>query len=231
MIMQRLFGLRAQLSCGKALQGPMPHHPTGLWTAPDGRGQGRNMRPAVAAMAGMAATAVTLSLAGPVVARVLEQSTFHREGSFRERSFCDVRGLTVDIDFVVDGRFMINSRGRDQLPYYHENATLTSEITNVATGEHVTQVERTLDKDHRVTDNGDGTLTVRVLATGNAVLSDASGKAIARNPGQVRFELLIDHGGTPKDPSDDEVLEFLGVIKESTGRSDDFCAATVAAIG
>jgi hypothetical protein len=34
-------------------------------------------------------------------------------------------------------------------------------------------------------------------------------------------------GGTPTDPSDDEFLEFLGVVKESTGRSDDFCEAAV----
>jgi hypothetical protein len=50
------------------------------------------------------------------------------------------------------------------------------------------------------------------------------GKALARNPGQVRFELLVDHGGTPTDPSDDE---FLGLVKGSTGRTDDFCAAVV----
>jgi hypothetical protein len=53
------------------------------------------------------------------------------------------------------------------------------------------------------------------------------GKAIARNPGQLRFELLIDNGGTPTDPSDDEFLEFLGFVKGSTGRTDDFCAAAV----
>jgi hypothetical protein len=61
----------------------------------------------------------------------------------------------------------------------------------VATGEHVTRVERVLDEDLRVTDNGDGTLTVLVLATGNSTVYDESGKAIARNPGQVRYALLI----------------------------------------
>ncbi|HJR95736.1 MAG TPA: hypothetical protein VJ807_09890 [Gaiellaceae bacterium] len=50
---------------------------------------------------------------------------------------------------------------------------------------------------------------------------------IARNPGQVRVEILIDHGGTPTDPSDDEELAFLGVVKESPGRNDDFCEAAV----
>jgi hypothetical protein len=70
----------------------------------------------------------------------------------------------------------------------------------VATGEFVTDFSKTLEKDLRITDNGDGTLTILVLATGNAVVYDENGKAIARNPGQVRFELLIDHGGTPTGP-------------------------------
>jgi hypothetical protein len=59
---------------------------------------------------------------------------------------------------------------------------------------------------------------------------DESGKAIARNPGQIRYEILIDHGGTPADPTDDGFIEFLGVVKESTGRTDDFCAAVVPAL-
>ena len=59
------------------------------------------------------------------------------------------------------------------------------------------------------------------------MLYGEDGKVIARNPGQVRFEILVDHGGTPTDPSDDEFLEFLGVVKESTGRSDDYCEAAV----
>ena len=45
---------------------------------------------------------------------------------------------------------------------------------------------------------------------------------------QVRIELLFDNGGTPSDPTDDEEITFLGVVKDSTGRSDDFCEAAVA---
>jgi hypothetical protein len=88
-----------------------------------------------------------------------------------------------------------------------------------------------IEKDLRVTDNGDGTQTILILATGNAVLYGDDGKAIARNPGQIRFEILVDDGGTPTDPSDDEFLDFLGVVKGSTGRSDDFCEAAVPALG
>ena len=44
------------------------------------------------------------------------------------------------------------------------------------------------------------------------------------------FELLIDHGGTPQDPSDDEFLADLGLVFGSTGRNDDFCGAVVPAL-
>jgi hypothetical protein len=55
------------------------------------------------------------------------------------------------------------------------------------------------------------------------------GKAIARNPGQVRFEAVVDHDGTPTDLSDDTELSFTQV-KGSTGRSDDYCEAIIHSI-
>ena len=85
-------------------------------------------------------------------------------------------------------------------------------------------------KDLKVTDNGDGTLTILFLATGNEVIYGADGKAIFRNPGQSRFEFLIDHSGTPTDPSGDEFIADLGRVKGSTGRTDDFCVAVVPAL-
>ncbi len=62
-----------------------------------------------------------------------------------------------------------------------------------------------------------------------STLYGPDGQAIARNPGQVRFELVVDHAGTPTDPSDDVELSFTQ-IGESTGRSDSYCAAIVDAI-
>ena len=40
----------------------------------------------------------------------------------------------------------------------------------------------------------------------------------------------VDNGGTPTDPSDDEFIKDLGVVKESTGRTDDFCVALVSVL-
>jgi hypothetical protein len=37
-------------------------------------------------------------------------------------------------------------------------------------------------------------------------------------------------GGTPSDPFDDEFLADLGVVKGSTGRSEDLCEAAVPAL-
>jgi hypothetical protein len=145
-------------------------------------------------------TTMVLSLAGNTSAKVLERDSFHDEFSERVRNFCDVSGLTVRQDFTIDGRFAIKSRGSQQLPYFQQHGRVRVVTTNVATGEFVTEVSRTLEKDLHITNNGDGTLTILVLATGNAVVYDENGKAIARNPGQVRFELLIDHGGTPRTP-------------------------------
>jgi hypothetical protein len=141
--------------------------------------------------------------------------------------FCGVSGLTVEFAITADGHVHAVPHGRDGLPYFGAQIRQTEVVTNLANGNSVTSSLTFVDKDLRVTDNGDGTLTVLILTTGNAVLYGEDGKVIARNPGQQRVEILIDHGGTPTDPSDDEFLEFLGVVKESTGRSDDFCEVAV----
>jgi hypothetical protein len=135
----------------------------------------------------------------------------------------------VELAFVLDLRIHAVPHGRDGLVYFLSHGKRTEVITNLANDRSVSSVAKVIEKDLRVTDNGDGTLTILVLATGNAVLYGENGKAIARNPGQIRFELVVDHGGTPNDPSDDEVLDFR-IVKESTGRSDDFCEAAVPAL-
>jgi hypothetical protein len=158
------------------------------------------------------------------------RETVHEEDTFILNDFCDVPGLTVEVAFVLDSTLHAVPHGPDGLVYFLEHANETDVITNLANGKSVTNVVNVLQKDMRVTDNGDGTLTILVLATGNAVLYGEDGKAIARDPGQIRLEILIDDGGTPTDPSDDEFLAFLGQVKGSTGRSDDFCAAAVPAL-
>ena len=179
------------------------------------------------------AAAVSMTLAGGASAKPIERATFHEEGTFIDPNFCEVPGLEVQGDDVVDIRASLNSHGPDGLVYFHANIHVTTVYTNLANGNTVTEVGQAVDKDLRVTDNGNGTLTILVLTTGNATVYGPDGKApdskaLARNPGQIRFEFDVDHGGTPTDPFDDEEIDgSFRMVKESTGRTDDFCAAVL----
>ena len=175
-------------------------------------------------------TTVSAVVAGTASAQPILHERFHDEGTFVDQSFCGVPDLIVEGAFVVDGSVLAVPHGSARLVYFAEHIRATTVLTNVANGMSITVVSRFVQKDLRVTDNGDGTLTILVLATGNDVLYGPDGKAIARDPGQIRFEILVDHAGTPADPFDDVFLADLGLVKGSTGRSDDFCAAAVSAL-
>jgi hypothetical protein len=165
-------------------------------------------------------------LATAATAGVAMHDSIHDEGEFTIADFCDEPGLNVDLRYVMDISVHAAPHGPGALLYFLQHGTRTEWITNPANGKSVRSVANVIEKDQRVTDNGDGTLTIIDLATGNAFVYGQDGKAIARNPGQTVFRLFIDDGGTPNDPSDDEILDQQ-VVKESTGRSDDFCAAVV----
>ena len=183
------------------------------------------MRTRVArALAATCLTAFVMGMAAvPTAAVPIEKGKFHDVFS-EVREECD---LNILYEEDIQGRFLVNSRGRDGLVYFSSTVRGTQSWTNLATDKSYSTVFNGVDKDQRVTDNGDGTLTILVLVTGNETWYGPDGNVLFRNPGQVRFELLVDHGGTPSDPSDDEFLEFLGVVKGSTGRNDlegrDFC--------
>ena len=181
----------------------------------------------LSALLALGVTAAAMLAAG-AAAQPPFKERFHDEGTLVDEDFCGA-GLTVDGTFVEDGSLLVVAHGPDGLAYHLEHFSATNVITNRANGKTVTAEGSAVTKDLRVTDNGDGTLTILGLSTGNDVFYGPDGKAIGRNPGQIRFELLVDHGGTPTDPSDDEVLDFQ-LVKESTGRSDDFCEVAVPAL-
>jgi hypothetical protein len=174
--------------------------------------------------------AASAALVGGASARQIFQERFHDEGGLIHENFCGVAGLTVSDDFVIDGKVRAVPHGPDGLAYFLQTSKETSVVTNVANGKAVTFVAKATVKDLKVTDNGDGTLTIVAMGVGSDTLYGPDGTAIARNPGQIRFEVLIDDGGTPSDPSDDEFIADRGLVKGSTGRNDDFCAAAVAAL-
>lgn len=171
----------------------------------------------------------TSMTAAPASARLLESGTFHETFSQRVRDFCGQAGLTVRTRGVVDGKFRVVERRPGTDAYFAEHVVVRQRLTSVRTGAWVTTVERTMSRDLSIVRRGD-LLTITVLGTGNATVLGPDGKAIARNPGQLRWRVVIDDNGTPDDFSDDEEVSFE-VVKGSTGRSDDFCDAVVGAIG
>jgi hypothetical protein len=147
------------------------------------------------------------------------------DDTFIDNNFCEVAGLTVQGDVTGEIRLLFNRRGPDGPEYVIQHVRVTVVFTNLANGNTVTSVETSVFKDLQVTENDDGTLTILILGTGNAVVYGPDGKAIARNPGQIRDEIVVDLND-PDDPEDDILLSETRV-KESTGRTDDFCEAVV----
>ncbi len=162
--------------------------------------------------------------AGVVSAKVIEHEHFQDTTSEVISGFCG--DLTVRETFDISGMALVSAKGRDGLVYFKEGSRGTVTWTNLANNKTMYVAFTANNKDLKVTDNGDGTLTILGMSTGSATLYGPDGR-LFRDIGQFRFEVLIDHSGTPTDPSDDVELEFLGVVKstginETVGR--DFCA-------
>lgn len=163
--------------------------------------------------------ATAVMLAAVAGAGRVDRFTIYDERTFDLENFCGVEGLTVTIARTVDIRVLVVPRGSDGVDYFLQHGAWKEVLTNGDTS--LTSFALVIEKDLRVTDNGDGTVTVLILATGNATLYGEDGKAIARNPGQVLLELVFDESGAELSRR---------VVRESTGRSDDFCDAAVPAL-
>jgi hypothetical protein len=182
----------------------------------------------------LAALAV-VALAAPAAAGPpLERENFHDEFTEVEENFCDVEGLSVEIHGVIDGTFLFNTTGQNDLPHLMGVEHGTVSFTNLTTGKSLTDVFNDVDKTLTVTDNGDGTITVVELLTGGLRTYGPDGKVVFHNDGQIRLQLLIDYGGTLLDPEDDVVLDEQ-LIFGSTGTNDtegrDFCEDFLAITG
>ena len=160
-------------------------------------------------------------LVGPASARQSVHENWHDEGTLIHENFCGAAGLTVSDEFVADGKITVVPHGSDGPEYFLNRYKETNVVTNLANGKVIGFSFTVAEKDLKVTENGEGTVTVLFLSTGNLVLYGADGKAIARNPGQVRIESVFDEDG-------ELISERL--VKGSTGRSDDICAAAVEAL-
>ncbi len=147
--------------------------------------------------------------AAPAAAATIERWEWADQGSF---DFCD--GVTVEWQGQGKDSLTYGARGANKLVYFKFQTNGSATFTNPATGLSMTNSWNYIDKDLKVVDNGDGTLTMTALATGNSQLRGPNGELLRRDPGQIRYQILIDQNGTPEDPTDDEFLEYLGVITQ-----------------
>ncbi|SHF98740.1 hypothetical protein [Geodermatophilus nigrescens] len=175
---------------------------------------------------GVLTAGTALLTAGTAVAAPPERGVISDTSTTTFTDFCGEPGLTVSAETHVEARYSVAPRRAGGLLYFMQHGTVEESLSVVAAdgtvlrADVVTSTSRVLEKDLLVTDLGRGRLLVDLLATGNATTYGSDGKAIARNPGQVRFQLVID-------AATGEVLEDRGLTKGSTGRTDDFCAAVV----
>ncbi|MFI6676797.1 hypothetical protein [Kribbella sp. NPDC050470] len=178
---------------------------------------------AIASTAGLLVASLVIS-SGSAAAAPIEHERFQDVSSEVVDPFCG--DLRVRIDTDIRGSLLIKSQGPEGLVYFLESLHGTLSFTNLATGKSFTSVLTIINKDLKVIDNGDGTLTVLALSTGVVKNYGPDGKLLFVDSGQIRVELLIDHSGTPTDPEDDVILDET-LVKGSTGRNDtenrDFC--------
>ena len=102
----------------------------------------------------------------------------------------------------------------------------TESFFNPETGRSYTHTFTFNGRDKRVTDNGDGTLTIIFQGSGTDKWHDGDGKLVLRGSGMFRDELRVDHNGTPSDPTDDGEPEFVRNVKpyqHDPFEGRDFC--------
>jgi hypothetical protein len=175
------------------------------------------------------AVAGTVVASTPAMARPIEQGHFHDVSTSDIYDDC---GIPAQDSVDVSGNFVVNQRGSSPFPYYRESIHGTVVSTNLENGGTYTNVFTSNSKDQVIHDNGDGTITITVFASGGSRFYDTDGNFVLKDPGEVRFAFDVDYNGTPSDPTDDEEIpDSFRLVRGSTGNSDfsdrDFCADLV----
>jgi len=166
----------------------------------------------------------------PATAKPIDKGHFH--DVFTGQVY-DCDGTPAQDSVDVSGNFLFNQRGSSPFPYYRESVHGSVVTTNLDTGGTYTNVFTSNSRDHKIVDNGDGTITITSFGSGGSRFYDSEGNFVLKDPGQVEFAVDIDYNGTPGDPDDDiEVPNSFRIVRSSTGNSDfsgrDFCADLVA---
>lgn len=175
----------------------------------------------------LAAFGIAAVVAFPVGAATAAPPEIDHWEAVDSEPFLGCPGLNIQHSFDYEGSTRIVRHGKAGLQYFTTTFRGSNLFTNLETGRSLRLDRAGVDKDAKIVDNGDGTLTIIVLATGSEKLY-ANGRLLFSNNGQIRFEVLVDHNGTPTDYTDDADGVFIRIVKPSTGTNGgdgrNFCA-------
>jgi hypothetical protein len=164
----------------------------------------------------------TFALAGLAAASLVPVTTAeavkpHKELISEPYSFVAEDYCGIENEVVIEGLFEseLQIHSRRGVDYYMEHQVVTE--THTLGDVTVSRVSKPMFKDLKIVDLGD-TVLITILGTGPESTYGPDGKAISRNPGQFRFQIEVD------EETGEEIEGSFTVIKESTGRTDDFCA-------
>ena len=176
-------------------------------------------------LAAAGALALLSVTASPASAAVIEHAHFVDSGT---EPFTECPGIDATVSWNDRVHEVLRTRGQSDLIYFSANVHGRNVFTNLDTGRTYSSANNFTDRDLDVVDNGDGTLTITVASTGSTRWYDADGRKVFTTAGNFRFQFMVDHGGTPNDPSDDVEIDGSFVELSFAGHDPtfgrDFCA-------
>ncbi len=182
-----------------------------------------------AATAAAAASVVLLAIGAPASAGqpIIDHWSEHIEHIEQVEHAADnwCPDIPYDVRYVEDSHGNFQGMVRGGKFYGGSTIHVEGAWINDETGKSFSFVRKGQERDHKVVDNGDGTITITALLTGPTQYYDDDGNKLFKDVGRTFATIVIDEAGTPGWPDDDVFVAFLGA--ESKGQSDtadnDFC--------
>jgi len=182
---------------------------------------------ALAALA--AAPILVVGLTAPVQSAPPERTAIDEVEEF-DFPLC---GIDTHVRLVEQGILTVRSRGPAGSVYFAERLDRDAYNTNVGNGRTVQVSQSFRPRDQRIVDNGDGTLTIHWQATFTQVDHAPDGSVAFRSAGRQTGIIVVDDGGTPSDPDDDEVIseDYSDLYGHDGREGTDFCEWYAAVTG
>ncbi len=150
----------------------------------------------------VSAVALVVGAASPAGAELIDRGHDHIVDNFSD----ELCGVPVDVHVDIIDNFS-ERIGRNGLPMFLDTGRGSFTNTNPANGKTVVVSFAGPSKDVRVTDNGDGTLTVLTQVSGVPEKIRVPGSPpLSIDAGRIVFSNLIDDNGTPAFPDDDKLI-------------------------